>query len=107
MTWRLAARFADELNLNGLDPDEVAQSIPIIQRRCAETGRDPGTLRISVHLWGDLSHRSGSIRVKRLATYRELGVGRVIAQLHEAVGSDAVLESLADDARHAGVIHEA
>ena len=44
VTWRLAARYADELNLDGLTPGEVRQALPIIQARCAEIGRDPATL---------------------------------------------------------------
>ena len=29
VTWRLAARFADELNLDGMDPSEVAAALPV------------------------------------------------------------------------------
>ena len=32
VTWRLAARFADELNLDWLTPDEVARPPPVIGR---------------------------------------------------------------------------
>ena len=31
VTWRLAARFADELNLDALMPDEVAEALPVIR----------------------------------------------------------------------------
>src|SRR6185436_18457949 len=48
VTWRLAARFADELNLDGLEPAEVEEALPTIRRRCEEVGRDPSTLRVSV-----------------------------------------------------------
>ena len=41
-TWRLAARFADELNVDWLSPDEVAEARPVIASRCEEIGRDPG-----------------------------------------------------------------
>src|SRR5207247_421762 len=51
VTWRLAARFADELNLNGPDIDDVAGWIPRIRQRCAEIGRDPDTLRVSALIW--------------------------------------------------------
>ena len=41
VTWRLAARFADELNVDGLSPDEVREALPVDPRRCEEIGRDP------------------------------------------------------------------
>jgi len=34
VTWRLAARHADELNLDGLSPAEVAEALPVIRSRC-------------------------------------------------------------------------
>jgi F420-dependent oxidoreductase-like protein len=39
VTWRLAARYADELNLDGMTPDEVAEALPTIRSRCEEIGR--------------------------------------------------------------------
>jgi len=47
VTWRLAARYADELNLDGMTPAEVAAALPVIRSRCEEIGRDPATLRMS------------------------------------------------------------
>src|SRR6478735_7690759 len=44
VTWRLAAKHADELNVDGLSPDDVAGALPIIASRCEEIGRDPATL---------------------------------------------------------------
>src|SRR6187549_1400800 len=52
VTWRLAARYADELNLDALMPDEVAAAMPVIADRCREIGREPASLRVSVFLWG-------------------------------------------------------
>ncbi len=104
VTWRLAARFADELNLDGLSPDELGEARPIIRARCEEIGRDPATLRISVHAWwGDpaWSH-SGARRVELLQLYAELGVSRVIGLLRATADGDEALERLAEDARTAG-----
>jgi F420-dependent oxidoreductase-like protein len=103
VTWRLAARHADDLNLDGLSPDEVAAALPVVRARCEEIGRPPDSLAISVHLWGDLSHQDGARRTERLAAYRELGISRVIAQVHESAASDVALQSLANDARNAGL----
>jgi alkanesulfonate monooxygenase SsuD/methylene tetrahydromethanopterin reductase-like flavin-dependent oxidoreductase (luciferase family) len=44
VTWRLAARHADELNLDWLTPDEIRDAKPVIASRCEEIGRDPATL---------------------------------------------------------------
>jgi F420-dependent oxidoreductase-like protein len=102
VTWRLAARHADELNLDGLTPEQVAKAIPVVHDRCNEIGRDPETLRISVHLWGPVVEGAGQVRADRLAAYRALGVSRVIAQLHQAVTDIAVLERFRDDGVAAG-----
>ncbi len=102
VTWRLAARHADELNLDGLSPAEVAEALPVIRSRCEETGRDPATLPVSVHLWGESIGAGGPSRVDRLAAYRELGVRRVMGLVRESARSDEALESLVEDAREAG-----
>ncbi len=39
VTWRLAARYADELNLDGLSPQQVADALPVIAARCEEVDR--------------------------------------------------------------------
>src|SRR5918994_6751990 len=51
VTWRLAARYADELNVDGMSPDEVRMALPVIRSRCEEIDRDPDTLSISAHIW--------------------------------------------------------
>lgn len=105
VTWRLAARFADELNLDGLSPREVGEALPVIRSRCEEIGRDPGSLRISIHAWwGDAAWRTpGERRRRLLRDYAELGVSRVMGLLQECATSDEALEQLAGDAQAAGV----
>jgi F420-dependent oxidoreductase-like protein len=103
VTWRLAARYADELNLDGLTPDEVAEALPVISARCEEIGRDPATLPVSVHLWTEDIADAGSERVDRLAGYGALGVSRVMALLLASARTDEALEALVEDARAAGV----
>ncbi len=104
VTWRLAARYADELNLDGLSPEAVAAALPIVEERCREIGRDPATLGISVHLWLETVSGAGPERQRRLSDYARLGVVRVMAQLrdHAEHYFDA-LEALAKDATAAGV----
>jgi alkanesulfonate monooxygenase SsuD/methylene tetrahydromethanopterin reductase-like flavin-dependent oxidoreductase (luciferase family) len=102
VTWRLAARYADELNVDGAAPETVEEWLPIIRSRCEEIDRDPATLRLSVHIWRELQQPAGQRRVDMLARYRELGVSRVQTLLSESVDSDEALESFAADARAAG-----
>jgi len=102
VTWRLAARHADELNVDGMLPDEVAAAQPVIRQRCEEIGRDPGTLALSVHVWGGHLKVTGQPRVDRLAAYRELGVDRLMTFVRDAATTDEALESFADDCRAAG-----
>ena len=103
VTWRLAARHADELNVDGFTPAEVADALPVIRARCEEIDRDPATLAVSVHLWGEHLTATGAPRVDLLAGYRELGVSRVMGLDRAIAKSDEALESLAEDARAAGV----
>ncbi len=103
VTWRLAARYADELNLDGMKPREVAEALPVIRARCEEIGRDPAGLSVSVHMWWGRGERAGSYRTESLAAYRELGVRRVMLLLQRSATQDEALESLARDATDAGV----
>ena len=102
VTWRLAARFADELNVDWLTPDEVRQALPVIGARCEEIGRDPATLRLSVNISRYVFSEAGTARVELLAAYGEAGVDRVMGLLQESALSDEPLESLAADATAAG-----
>lgn len=105
VTWRLAARHADELNLDGLDPAGVAEALPVIRARCEEIDRDPDTLKVSVHTWytepGVSEH--GQKRVDLYGAYRELGLSRVQSYVDGlAEGTDA-LEAFAEDLQAAGI----
>ena len=107
VTWRLAARHADELNVDGMTPAEVAGALPVIRARCEEIGRDPTTLAVSVHIWGKHLAATGAPRVDLLAGYRVLGVSRVMGLDRAIAKTDEALEALAEDARAAGVEMEA
>lgn len=105
VTWRLAARFADELNLDGMTPAELRDALPVIRSRCEEIDRDPDSLRISLHAWwGDDEWRTaGDRRIAYLALLAELGVDRVMGLLQASAESDEPIQALAEDARAAGV----
>jgi alkanesulfonate monooxygenase SsuD/methylene tetrahydromethanopterin reductase-like flavin-dependent oxidoreductase (luciferase family) len=102
VTWRLAARYADELNLDGMAPAGVADALPVIAARCAEIDRDPASLSVSVHAWWESLVEPGQARVDLLGAYSELGISRVIALIRSSADSDEALAAWAEDARAAG-----
>jgi alkanesulfonate monooxygenase SsuD/methylene tetrahydromethanopterin reductase-like flavin-dependent oxidoreductase (luciferase family) len=104
VTWRLAARFADELNLDAVLPAEVESALPVIRSRCEEIGRDPSSLRVSVHIWGPPDAPAGPARRERLREYRDLGVARVMLQGFGAVSDPGLLERIADDCAAVGLL---
>ena len=104
VTWRLAARFADELNLDAMLPDQVEQAMPVIAARCAEIGRDPSTLRVSVHVWGRPDAPAGAPRRERLRAFRDVGVARVMLQGFGAVSDPGLLDRIADDCAAVGLL---
>jgi F420-dependent oxidoreductase-like protein len=107
VTWRLAARFADELNLDWLTPEEVAAARPTIAARCEEIGRDPATLRLSVNIGRSASAPEDGTRVALLRAYAGAGVDRVMTLVRASAADDRALGRFVDDCRAAGVELEA
>ncbi len=103
VTWRLAARHADELNLDGMSPDEVRAALPTVRARCEEIGRDPATLAISVHIWWQTGAKAGQARTDLFGGYRDAGVSRVMLLERAAVTDDGAVDRLIEDARAAGI----
>jgi F420-dependent oxidoreductase-like protein len=79
VTWRLAARYADELNLVYTGTEEVAASLPIIKSRCEEIGRDPATLKVSFYCRDEDIREPGQARVDFIARCAEIGLSRLVA----------------------------
>jgi len=102
VTWRLAARYADEINLDKATPADVAKALPVIRSRCEEIGRDPASLRVSVHISRHDKVAPGAERIDRLAAYRELGVARTIEFLPASAHDPDALAVYADDMARAG-----
>jgi F420-dependent oxidoreductase-like protein len=103
VTWRLAAKYADELNLDNVPVDEMDDAMAVIRQRCEEIGRDPSSLTVSVHVWWESVPEHGQAAVDMLGAYADKGVSRVIALIRDSVDSDDALAHWADDARAAGV----
>lgn len=103
VTWALAARFADELNLVYLDPEAVADAMPVIRRRCEAAQRDPATLHVSAYIPDQLVSVPGPARADLLGRYAELGLSRVVAFLPRSPYDRDAQARLAEDAREAGL----
>ena len=100
-TWRLAARYADELNLDNMALEDMPEALDVIAARCEEIGRDPATLRVSVHLWWEGLEAAPSQR-DLLAGYAETGIARVMTLVRRAARDPDAVEELLDAARRAG-----
>lgn len=101
-TWRLAARYADELNLDWFSPEEIVANRPVIASRCEEIGRDPATLRVSVNIGRPQSSPEGAERVGLLRRYVDAGVDRVMTLIKASADDDGALERFAEDCLAAG-----
>lgn len=99
ITWRLAARFADELNLDNVPPEEIEDAMTVIAARCREVDRDPESLRVSVHIWWESLDAADPVRMLR--AYREAGVSRVMALVRAAAHDDEALEQFRAQAAQA------
>ena len=105
VTWRLAARFADELNLDALTPAQVEAALPVIAERCGEVGRDPATLAVSVHIWGEAGAVApGAERRQRLRDYANLGLHRAIVQGFAVAKDPRAIDDVIDDAMAVGLL---
>jgi F420-dependent oxidoreductase-like protein len=102
-TWRLAARYASELNLDAMTPDDLREALPVIRQRCEEIGRDPASLSVSVHLWRKDEERNRREPLSELLpAYAELGVASVMALLPGVEDSDEPLQEYLEVGRRAG-----
>jgi alkanesulfonate monooxygenase SsuD/methylene tetrahydromethanopterin reductase-like flavin-dependent oxidoreductase (luciferase family) len=102
VTWRLAAKYADELNLDGPDPDVIHEWMPIIRNRCEEIGRDPETLKVSalIHWRG----AKGQERIEKMQAMVETGMTRFHSgEDPDSMDSDEPLIQLVEEAKQAGV----
>jgi F420-dependent oxidoreductase-like protein len=98
-----AIKFADELNYVFLDPDEIAQRMVDVRRRCADEGRDPATLRFSLYARDEQMRDAGQARVDLLGRYREIGLDRVVAFPTRWSPTAEAQAAFAADVRAAGI----
>jgi len=103
VTFRYAARYADELNMVFLGPDEIREALPVVRQRCEEEGRDPSSLRVSLYSRDNDARADGQARVDRLGSYAKLGLDRLVMFPSLWDMSDEGLASLAADVHAAGL----
>jgi F420-dependent oxidoreductase-like protein len=98
VTWRLAARYADELNLDAVAPGDIPGALEVIGTRCEEIGRDPASLRVSVHVWWEHLPTDEDGMADLLSRYAEAGIERIQTLPRSAVTDDEALARLASAA---------
>ncbi len=103
VTMRLAARFADELNLVFKPLDEIPGLMATARQRCEEIDRDPATLRLSMYVADQEIKDPGEHRVDTLARLAEMGLDRLIAFPTRYGATKEVQTAFAEDVRAAGI----
>ena len=78
-TLRITARYADVWNAAGGSPDEVAETSAVLDRRCAEVGRDPAEIRRSVQV--RVSEANDDL-LGLTASYHAVGITEMVLILH-------------------------
>lgn len=126
-TFRIAARYCDELNINTF-PDEVPALLEVFRERCAEIGRDPATVELNcgtnqimrykgLRVTGgqrfaephELAYQDPAkvaavgTRAEELAQWRELGFHRLTAGIPGLHNTDEGLYEFIEDCRTAGI----
>jgi alkanesulfonate monooxygenase SsuD/methylene tetrahydromethanopterin reductase-like flavin-dependent oxidoreductase (luciferase family) len=127
VTFRLAARYCDEIQID-VDPPDMPDHVRVLRERCEEIGRDPATLMVSAGTnpaWPYQGLRTtgrqrmmtqadvpsilpvnlGALktRAEEIATWRGLGMDRLVLGAPGAADTDESLYELVDDLLTAGI----
>jgi alkanesulfonate monooxygenase SsuD/methylene tetrahydromethanopterin reductase-like flavin-dependent oxidoreductase (luciferase family) len=127
VTFRLAARFCDEINIDVM-PDAMPASIARLQDRCLEIGRDPKTLAVDASLRGSWPYRDVKVtggqrmiqqsdmpavmqmnvadsqsRVEELGRWREVGIDRLVCGVPGLATTLEPLHELIEHLEAAGI----
>jgi len=74
-TLRITARYADVWNAAGGSPGEVAEVSAVLDRRCAEIGRDPAQIRRSVQ--ARVSEANDDL-LRLVESYQAVGITEIV-----------------------------
>jgi F420-dependent oxidoreductase-like protein len=112
-TFRLAARFADHMNII-CDVDDLARKVGVLRERCEEIGRDPATLATSYLVMGMVGETGQEVKELSEAIPEDrrnrafLGTAEQVAeQLHEKVigaGIDGITINLIRNGHRPGMV---
>ncbi|MBO3744043.1 LLM class F420-dependent oxidoreductase [Actinoplanes flavus] len=112
-TFRLAARFADHMNII-CDVDDLPHKVAVLRERCAEIGRDPATLATSYLVMGMVGETEQEVKELGESIPEDrrnrafLGTAEQVAeQLHERVlgaGIDGITINLIRNGHRPGVV---
>ena len=93
---QLAARFADELNLDNLTPEACREIFARLDEKCVEFDRDPACVRHSVMLaWGGAPAQATPAEQRRmLSTYARAGIQRIVLEAWPGPASPQTIEML-------------
>jgi F420-dependent oxidoreductase-like protein len=103
VTWRLAARYADELNIVYLSTEEAAEAIPVVRSRCEEIGRDPASLKISLYCRDEDVKEPGQARIDFIGRCADIGLSRLVAFPTHWEPTTETQARFAQDCRAAGI----
>ena len=88
---RIVALYADHWNIDDPGPEVLARKIEVLERHCAEVGRDPAKIEYSVQLW--VGDTVDGLREKVIAV-RDVGADHAVVSLRRP--DPAVLEAVAE-----------
>jgi F420-dependent oxidoreductase-like protein len=98
-TMRIAARYADEWNCWGL-PDLMARKAEVLERHCAEVGRDPASIRRSAQAFVLMSENGRQLdewRSERSTMPRIVGTASEIAGVMSEYSKAGIDEFVVSD----------
>ncbi len=99
----LAVKFADELNLVFIGPDETARRMADVRAMCEAAGRDPASLRFSVYTLDEDFNTAGQERVDLIGAFGDVGLDRLICFPTKYEPTTEAQARFAEDVLAAGV----
>ena len=127
VTYRLAARYCEEINID-LSAEDMPDGLAVLRERCEEIGRDPATLAVAAGTHPAFPYKGLKVtggqrmmtqadlpsvmnndlnnlgtRAEELIQWRELGMDRIICGAAGLANTDEGLYELIDDLKTAGI----
>jgi alkanesulfonate monooxygenase SsuD/methylene tetrahydromethanopterin reductase-like flavin-dependent oxidoreductase (luciferase family) len=87
-TLKLVAQYGDACNLFG-DPDTVRHKIGVLERHCADVGRDPAEITKTILM----TVRDPSAAADQLAAFRAVGVDGAVVNMPNTADLTAVAKA--------------